>query len=143
MSDFEQRLAKLESQAPRQVTKGEEIFVVFRELLWFGIAYYLGDPSEINSPVEAYAHALGYPRAYEINQALEKENSEVQARALSANQKLMAKFGASWEHKLPSIDEWPAIQDALKRMEAGLSDEYKDRLHGSVEDELRRLRSGY
>jgi len=131
--DFQQRLAKLESQASARRD----------QLLLLAIAYYLGNPTEVDHPIEAYVHALGYPSTDEFKQALEKERSEVEARSDSAYEKLMAKFGASWEHKLPSIDEWPAIQDALKRMEAGLSDEYKDRLHGSVEDELRRLRSGY
>ena len=71
----------------------------------------------------------------EWKQALEKERSEVEARSVSTYEKLLAKFGVSQE------DEWPAV-DALERMEAGLSDEYKNHLKGWIESALRRLRSG-
>ena len=124
--DFRQRLAKLESQAS-----------VRRDwLLFVAVAYYLGNPTEVDHPIEAFAHALGYPSTDEFKQALEKEGSEFDARATSAHEKLLAKFGVSWE------DEWPAFLDALGRMEAGLSDEYKDHLKGWIEWGLRKLRSG-
>jgi len=123
--DFQQRLAKLESQAS-----------VWRDkLLLLAIAYYLGNPTEVDHPIEAYVHALGYPSTDEFKQALEKERSEVEARSDSAYEKLMAKFGVSQE------DEWPAA-DALERIEAGLSDEYKNHLKGWIESALRELRSG-
>ena len=123
--DFQQRLAKLESQAS-----------VWRDqLLLLAIAYYLGNPTEVDHPIEAYVHALGYPSTDEFKQALEKERSEVEARLQSAYEKLLAKFGVSQE------DEWPAA-DALERMEAGLSDEYKNHLKGWIESALRELRSG-
>jgi len=124
--DFQQRLAKLESQANVRRT----------QLLLLAIAYYLGNPTEVDHPIEAYAHALGYPSTDEFKQALEKERSEVEARSDSAYEKLMAKFGVSQE------DEWPAITDAQERMEAGLSDEYKDHLKRWIEWGLRELRSG-
>ena len=123
--DFQQRLAKLEAQAR----------VRHDRLLMLGVAYYLGDPTEVDSPFEAYAHALGYPSWNELKQANEKERSEVEAREVSTYEKLMAKFGVSQE------DEWPAA-DALERIEAGLSDEYKDHLKGWIEWGLRELRSG-
>jgi len=123
--DFQQRLAKLESQANVRRT----------QLLLLAIAYYLGNPTEADSPFEAYAHALGYPSWNELKQAHEKERSEVEAREVSTYEKLMAKFGVSQE------DEWPAV-DALERMEAGLSDEYKNHLKGWIESALRELRSG-
>jgi len=124
--DFQQRLAKLEAQAS-----------VWRDqLLLLAIAYYLGNPTEADSPFEAYAHALGYPSWNELKQANEKERSEVEAREVSTYEKLMAKFGVSQE------DEWPAITDAQERMEAGLSDEYKDHLKRWIEWGLRELRSG-
>jgi len=99
------------------------------------VAYYLGNPTEVDHPIEAYVHALGYPSTDEFKQALEKERSEVEARSDSAYEKLMAKFGVSQE------DEWPAA-DALERIEAGLSDEYKNHLKGWIESALRELRSG-
>jgi len=124
--DFQQRLAKLEAQAS-----------VWRDqLLLLAIAYYLGNPTEVDHPIEAYVHALGYPSTDEFKQALEKERSEVEAREVSTYEKLLAKFGVSWEH------EWPAFLDALGRMEAGLSDEYKDHLKRWIEWGLRELRSG-
>ena len=122
--DFQQRLAKLESQANvRRI-----------QLLLLAIAYYLGNPTEVDHPIEAYVHALGYPSTDEFKQALEKERSEVEARLQSAYEKLLAKFGVSQE------DEWPAA-DALERIEAGLSDEYKNHLKRMIEDDLRELRS--
>ena len=124
--DFQQRLAKLESQASARLS----------HLLLLAVAYYLGNPTEVDYPVEAFAHALGYPSTDEFKQALEKERSEVEARSDSAYEKLMAKFGVSQE------DEWPAITDAQERMEAGLSDEYKDHLKRWIEWGLRELRSG-
>jgi len=123
--DFQQRLAKLESQANVRRT----------QLLLLAIAYYLGNPTEVDSQFEAFSHALGYPSMDEFDQALEKEESEFEARLLSANEKLMAKFGVSQE------DEWPAA-DALERIEAGLSDEYKNHLKEWIESALRELRSG-
>ena len=105
-------------------------------LLMLGVAYYLGDPTEVDSPFEAYAHALGYPSWNELKQAHEKESSEVLARGTSANEKLLAKFGVSSKY------EWPEVIDALDRIEAGLSDEYKDHLKGWIEWGLRKLRSG-
>jgi len=101
-----------------------------------GVAYYLGDPTEVDSPFEAYAHALGYPSWNELKQAHEKESSEVLARGTSANEKLLAKFGVSSKY------EWPEVIDALDRIEAGLSDEYKDHLKRWIEWGLRELRSG-
>ena len=123
--DFQQRLAKLESQASARRAN----------LLLLAIAYYLGNPTEADSPFEAYAHALGYPSWNELKQANEKERSEVEAREVSTYEKLMAKFGVSQE------DEWPAA-DALERIEAGLSDEYKNHLKEWIESALRELRSG-
>jgi hypothetical protein len=71
--DFQQGLAKLESQAS-----------VRRDwLLWLAVAYYLGNPTEVDSQFEAYAHALGYPSWNELKQAHEKESSEVEAREVS------------------------------------------------------------
>ena len=119
--DFQQRLAKLESQASARLS----------HLLLLAIAYYLGNPTEVDHPIEAYVHALGYPSTDEFKQALEKERSEVEARSQSAYEKLLAKFGVSQE------DEWPAFLDALGRMEAGLSDEYKGHLKWMIERQLR------
>ena len=124
--DFRQRLAELESQASARLN----------QLLLLAIAYYLGDPTEVDSPFEAYAHALGYPSWNELKQAHEKESSEVLARGTSANEKLLAKFGVSSKY------EWPEVIDALDRIEAGLSDEYKDHLKRWIEWGLRELRSG-
>ena len=119
--DFQQRLAKLESQASARLS----------HLLLLAIAYYLGNPTEVDHPIEAYVHALGYPSTDEFKQALEKERSEVEARLQSAYEKLLAKFGVSQEY------ECPAVIDALERMEAGLSDEYKGHLKWMIERQLR------
>jgi len=124
--DFQQRLAKLESQASARRD----------QLLLLAIAYYLGNPTEVDHPIDAYWHALGYPSWNELKQAHEKESSEVLARGTSANEKLLAKFGVSSKY------EWPEVIDALDRIEAGLSDEYKNHLKEMIERDLRQLRSG-
>ena len=60
--DFRQRLAKLESQASARLS----------HLLLLAVAYYLGNPTEVDHPLEAYVHALGYPSTDEFKQALRK-----------------------------------------------------------------------
>ena len=124
--DFQQRLAKLEAQASVRLS----------HLLLLAVAYYLGNPTEVDSPFEAYAHALGYPSTDEFGQARKKERSEFQARRTSVYKKLLAKFGVSSKYELPEVI------DALEPMEAGLSDEYKDHLKRMIESALRELRSG-
>ena len=135
--DFEERLAKLESQVPREVTAGDEVRVWLDNLLFYAVAQYLGKPTEIDSPSSAFARAAGYANNYEFLQAARNYGPEFRKRTASVRTKILAEFGVSWEH------ERSAVVDGLERMEAGLSEDYKRRLEGCIEDGLRRLRSGY
>jgi hypothetical protein len=133
--DFRRRLEKLEAQVPRQPTAEEQVRVAVREVLFFAVAQYLGNPTEEESPMDAFARALGYAPGKEFRLARDSRDPDLLERWAKADTKLLATFGVSWEHK------WDDIVDALQRMEAGLSEDYKDRLKGCVEDGLRRLRS--
>src|SRR5262249_4374422 len=117
--DIERRLQKLEAQIPRQPTEHEKTVERLRCLLRCAIAFYLGDPTEEESVMTAYARALGYPDSYECREAFEAEDSDLIERDRLARIKLLAKFGVSWDH------EWDEVCDAFERMQAGLSEEYK------------------
>jgi hypothetical protein len=121
--DIRRRLEKLESQVPRQPTEEEELVQLHRQFLRYGVAYYLGDPApdggREESVADAYARALGYPGSFEFRKALEANDADLNERMRLAENRLLAKFGLSWEH------EWDAIVDAYKRMENGFSERYK------------------
>jgi hypothetical protein len=87
-------------------------------LLWFGVAYYLGDPSGDEKPFVAYARALGYAGESELNRALENKDRDLQRRVMAAEIKLLAKF--DW---IPGRDEIKFLE-ALRRMKTGLPESY-------------------
>ena len=126
--DIRRRLEKLESQVLPQPTEQEKKMRLWEWLLLYAVAYYLGGPAPDGGPEEspagAYARALGYPRSFEFRKACEAKDADLSERMRLANDKLLAKFGVSWEHK------WEEIAEAFERMEAGLSELYKQRLHG-------------
>jgi hypothetical protein len=132
--NLRQRLQKLEAQAPRQPTEQDEQ-IAFHGFLRLAVAYYLGDPAPDGGPEEApadaYARALGYPRSFEFRQACEANDADLSERVRLANSKLLEKFGVTWEH------EGGAIVDACRRMEAGLSESYKQRLYGNLHETIR------
>ena len=73
--------------------------------------------------MDAYVRALGYPSSHEFRNACDTNDEDFNRRRCEANDKLLAKFGVSWEHKSEEIAE------AFERMEAGLSESYKQTLH--------------
>ena len=84
------------------------------------VAYYLGDPTPEGSVMEAYARALGYHSgSLEFRNALEGNDADFPEKARLAKIKLLEKFGVNLN------DKWEAIVDACERMEAGLSEFYK------------------
>jgi hypothetical protein len=110
MRGLEKRLRKLESDL--RCEPDEDTDSMFA-LLWFAVAYYLGNPSRGEKPFAAYARALGYANESELNSALDNDPKLMQ-RFLSAEEKLYAKYDFSSE----SHDS-KKLSEALKRMDAG------------------------
>ena len=136
--DFEQRLANLESQVPREVTEEE---VARSRIVWplhYAVCFYLGDPTPEESVAEAHMRALGYSDSADYKKAVERNDPDLDERMTSAKKKLWAKFGVNLEDA-----KWDAVEDALKRMEAGLSELYKNDLKRMIETDLMLLRGGY
>ena len=136
--DFEQRLANLESQVPREVTEEE---VARSRIVWplhYAVCFYLGDPTPEGSVAEAHMRALGYSDSADYKKACERDDPDLDERMTSAKKKLWAKFGVNLEDA-----KWDAVEDALKRMEAGLPEHYKNDLKWMIEQDLILLRGGY
>jgi hypothetical protein len=131
---FQRRLEKLEAQVPRQPTAQEVATLRDRSILFFAVAYYLGNPTEEGSPMEAFARALGYAAGKEFRLAFDNRTSDFIERWAKAKTKLLATFGVSREDR-PDV-----ILDALERMEAGLCKDYKERLQSIISDYLRQHR---
>src|SRR5262245_16683020 len=117
--DIERRLQKLESQLPRQPTEQERAMASLQRFLFFAVAYYLGDPTPEEAPIDGYMRALGYSHSYEFRKAWDANDADLQERVRLAKGKLLEKFGVSREHKSEEISE------AFQRMEAGLPERYK------------------
>src|SRR5262249_37036850 len=117
--DIERRLQKLESQVPRQPTEQERAMASLQRFLFFAVAYYLGDPTPEEAPIDGYMRALGYPHRNEFRKAWDANDPDLYARDRLARIKLLEKFGVSWDHKSEEISE------AFQRMEAGLPERYK------------------
>jgi hypothetical protein len=102
-------------------------------LLWFAIAYYLGNPAPNEKPFAAFARALGYANESELNAAIEKNHRDLSSRLHSAEDRAYAKFGIF----VSSLDERDDACKArfwenLKRMYAGLPRSYKKQLNRMV-----------
>ena len=123
--DIEQRLEKLERRIPRAPTEQEKAQRRFEHLKVHAIAFYLGEPTPEGSVIEAFQRALGYPNGYEFKKALEAKDPDFFKRANSALEKLWAKFGVKLEDVIRE-GKWDAVEDALRRMEAGLPDDHKE-----------------
>src|SRR5215510_9395628 len=117
--DIERRLQKLESQLPRQPTEQEKIVERLQRFLFFAVAYYLGDPTPEEAPIDGYMRALGYPHRNEFRKAWNAKDPDLFQRDRLARIKLLAKFGVSWDHQAEEISE------AFQRMEAGFPERYK------------------
>ena len=120
MRELQKRLRKLELIMPRQP---DEYMCWACALEWFAVAYYLGDPSPDEAPFAAFARALGYAGERELNKSMTYRPHALVRSFLAAKNKLLAKFGVSG-----TSHQAIALWQALKRMEAGLPNSYKDRL---------------
>jgi hypothetical protein len=117
------RLQKLETQIPPQPTAKDKHAAYCTQVIIFGIAFYLGNPSPDEAYPIAYARGLGYPTFLEFRNAADMKISSLREKHASAAWKLMAKFGVS------QTAEGEAIIKALERIEGGLSESYKTLLH--------------
>jgi hypothetical protein len=110
---LERRVRKLEeSTLPPLLT--EDVSWMFG-LLWFAIAYHLGNPAPQQKPFVAFAQALGYANESELNSAMVRNYREVSNRLYSAEDKVCAKFGI-FRRSLEDRDA-ERLWDALERME--------------------------
>jgi hypothetical protein len=74
MQGLDRRLRKLESVLPPLLTPSESWIA---GLLWFAVAYYLGNPSPGEKPFAAYARALGYADESELKSAMGAKDREL------------------------------------------------------------------
>ena len=127
--DLEKRLRKLELTLPPLLT--ENVSWMFG-LLWFAVAYYLGNPSSDDKLFGAFARALGYADESELNAAIANNYRDLSNRLHSAEDRVYANFGIF----VSSLKDCGELTDAdkarfwesLKRMEAGLPRSYKKEL---------------
>jgi hypothetical protein len=134
--ELHKRLRKLESSRPRhspELTEEEKHLKYARDLVWYAVAQYLGDPNPKEAPITAYARALGYEHR-EFLKILKLiasggEDPDYDQKYALANRKLFAKFGVD----LPTSN-WKKTVEALKRMDAGLSENYRERLPSIYRD---------
>jgi hypothetical protein len=143
--ELHKRLRKLESSRPRhrpELTEEEKRLKYARHLIWFAVAQHLGDPNPREAPITAYARALGYEhgdylKILKLIASGGKDPDYDQKYAL-ANRKLFAKFGVELDtsDRKKTVD-WKKTEEALKRMEAGLSEDYRQRLLSSYRDRSR------
>jgi hypothetical protein len=120
---LEKRLRKVESALRCEPDK---TFDFVFALLWFAVAYYLGNPSQNEKPFAAYARALGYPSESELNRALENKDRDLLERFVTAEERLFAKFDCTPENEDKKLFE------ALGRMQTGLPKSYLDQIDRMV-----------
>jgi hypothetical protein len=134
--ELHKRLRKLESRIPRhspELTEEEKSLEYARRLVWFAVAQYLGDPNPREAPITAYARALGYEHRefLKILKLIESggKDPDYDEKYALANRKLFAKFGVDLD-----TSGWKETVEALKRMDAGLSEDYRRRLPSIYRD---------
>jgi hypothetical protein len=126
---LEKRLRKLESKLP-PLPDADECHT--DGVLWFAVAYYLGNPSPDEEPFAAFARALRYENESQLNGALDdiadpNTSFSVRHEFHLAQAKLLSKFGVDLRDP-DSNKLFEALFEALKRMEQGLPKSYKKRL---------------
>ena len=132
LRDLQNRLRKLEGNRPPQQSQGEKDAKALCGFITTAIGYYLGDPRpDEEAPITAYGRALGYTHK-EVLDALRLEesegnNPELSERYACARSKLFAKFGLNLdEANLGDDAAWHEFIEILKRMHAGMSEQYKN-----------------
>jgi hypothetical protein len=127
---LERRLRRLESLLPPLL---DESVSWLSGLLWFAIAFYLGEPAPNEKPFAAFARALGYANDSELNATIEKNHRDLSTRLKSAEDRVFREFGII----VSSLDEHDDACKARfwenqKRMYAGLPRSYKKQLNRMV-----------
>lgn len=103
-------------------------------LLWFAIAFYLGNLARNEKPFAAFARALGYTNESELNAALEKNHRDLSSRLNSAEDRVYAKFGIFVFFLDEHDDACKArFLENQKRMYAGLPLSYRNQLNMPAE----------
>jgi hypothetical protein len=134
--ELHKRLRKLESSRPRykpELTEEEKGLKYARLIIPFAVAQYLGDPNPREAPIIAYARALGYePREFEEILKLIRsggKDPDYDQKTALAKRKLFAKFGVDLDTSdwIETVN-WKETVEALERMDAGLSEDYRERL---------------
>ena len=120
---LERRLRRLELLLPPLL---DESVSWLSGLLWFAIAFYLGEPAPNEKPFVAFARALGYATALELNAAIEKNLIGTCRCSQSAEDRVFREFGIF----VSSLDEHDDACKARfwenqKRMYVGLPRSYK------------------
>jgi hypothetical protein len=87
---LERRLRRLESLLPPLL---DESVSWLSGLLWFAIAFYLGEPAPNEKPFAAFARALGYANDSELNATIEKNHRDLSTRLKSAEDRVFREFG--------------------------------------------------
>jgi hypothetical protein len=81
-------------------------------LLWFAIAYYLGNPAPNEKPFAAFARALGCANESELNAAIEKNRRDLSIRLHSAEDRVYARFGTYYlRSRIARSSTMPTRQD--------------------------------
>jgi hypothetical protein len=116
MRGLERRLRKLESVLPPLLS--DDVSWIFG-VLWFAVAYYLGNPSPDEKPFAAFARALGYADRSELESVMEDRNRDLADSLYSlfgpngpnplAKDRVRAKFG--------TVDRYRDLSDRLYRAE--------------------------
>ena len=115
MRGLERKIRKLESVLPPLLS--DDVSWMFG-VLWFAVAYYLGNPSPDEKPFAAFARALGYADRSELESVMEDRNRDLAERLSSlfgpngpapAKDSVRAKFG--------TVDRYRDLSDRLYRAE--------------------------
>jgi hypothetical protein len=93
-------------------------------VLWFAVAYYLGNPSPDEKPFAAFARALGYPDQSELESAMEAPIRDLAEQLLPVIDEINARFGTVGR----SRDTSDRLHTATDRVRAkfGTVDPYQD-----------------
>jgi hypothetical protein len=118
--DLQKRLQKLEAQmACRPEPKA---IYFYRLFLVIAIKQYLRNPESYETPLHAYEMTLRFATQSEFKNAVKGKDPILDERSAQVASRLLAEFGVSLD------DKSDVLAEAFERMEAGLSERYKEAL---------------
>jgi hypothetical protein len=119
---LEKRLEKLEAKiAQRQADRLKATQKSTWHLIRVAIGYYLGEPKPDEEPYEAIDRGLGYEDSCMMVRA-RRDYNDAPERWRQAKRRLFAQFGVDLDGNRKGFE------DALKRMEVGLSESFREAL---------------